>query len=80
MKLQPLDPEVADLKRQEAAAIETDESEDGEGKDDDRITYEKETTLYKRSDYLGQKKTIHVAYDVNMLIEVTAVHPDGSEE
>ena len=53
VKLQPLDPEVADLKRQEAAAIEVVESEDGEGKDDDRITYEKETTLYKRSDYLG---------------------------
>ena len=32
------------------------------------------------SDYLGQKKTIHLAYDVNMLIQVTALHPDGSEE
>ena len=42
--------------------------------------YEKETVLYKRSDYLGQKKTIHLAYDVNMLIEATALHPDGSEE
>ena len=36
--------------------------------------------MYKRSDYLGQKKTIHLDYDVNMLIEATAIHPDGTEE
>lgn len=36
--------------------------------------------MYKRSDYLGQKKTIHLDYDINMLIVATAVHPDGSEE
>lgn len=44
------------------------------------MVYEKETVLYKRTDYLGQKKTIHLNYDVNMLISATAVHPDGSEE
>ena len=75
----PLDPEVADLKRQEAEErAQTDSSE--EESTDDAIVYEKETILYKRSDYLGQKKTIHLNYDVNMLIKATAIHPDGSEE
>lgn len=56
-----------------------DKSGDEEG-EDDSITYEKETVLYKRSDYLGQKKTIHLFYDVDMKIEATAIYPDGSEE
>lgn len=79
IRLSPLDPEVADLKKQEAEAASTDSSEEG-GEENDAIIYEKETVLYKRTDYLGQKKTIHLAYDVNMLIEATALHPDGSEE
>lgn len=77
IKMSPLDPEVAELKKQEAEAA-AGLLEDGE--ESDLIVYEKETTLYKRTDYLGQKKTIHLAYDVNMLVEATAIHPDGSEE
>ena len=72
VKMTPYDPAAADLKKQ--AALDS-----GEG-EDDRIVYEKETVLYKRSDYLGQKKTIHLAYDVAMKIEATALHPDGTEE
>jgi hypoxia up-regulated 1 len=72
VKMTPYDPTVADLKKQ--AALDSGEAED------DRIVYEKETVLYKRSDYLGQKKTIHLAYDVAMKIEATALHPDGTEE
>jgi len=77
VKMSPLDQEVADLKKQETiAAAELLE----EGEESDAIVYEKETVLYKRTDYLGQKKTIHLAYDVNMLVEATAIHPDGTEE
>ena len=72
VKMTPYDPAAADVKKQ--AALESGEAED------DRIVYEKETVLYKRSDYLGQKKTIHLAYDVGMKIEATALHPDGTEE
>ena len=75
--MSPLNTEVADLKKQEAEAA-ADILEEGE--ESDAIVYEKETVLYKRTDYLGQKKTIHLAYDVNMLISATAIHPDGSEE
>ena len=82
ISLQPLDPEVADLKRQEAeqAASSDASSEDGEEGKTGPIKYFKDTVLYKRTDYLGQKKTIHLDYDLNMLIVATAVHPDGSEE
>ena len=72
VKITPLNSEAADLRKQERSGSE--ESEE------DAIEYEKETTLYRRSDYLGQKKTIHLNYDVDMLIEATAIHPDGSEE
>ena len=73
VKISPLDPEVADLKRQQA-------SENSDDSEDDAIVYDKETVLYKQTDYLGQKKTIHLFYDVNMRIEATALHPDGTEE
>lgn len=77
VNMSPLDQEVADLKKQETiAAAELLE----EGEESDAIVYEKETVLYKRTDYLGQKKTIHLAYDVNMLVEATAIYPDGTEE
>lgn len=72
VKMTPYDPAAADLKKQ--AAVDSGEAED------ERIVYEKETVLYKRSDYLGQKKTIHLAYDVGMKIVATALHPDGTEE
>ena len=82
ISLQPLDPEVADLKRKEAEENASSDvsSEDGEEGKAGPIKYFKDTVLYKRTDYLGQKKTIHLDYDVNMLIVATAVHPDGSEE
>lgn len=72
VKIAPLDAEAADLRRQKAAEAGEDE--------EDSITYEKETVLYKRSDFIGQKKTIHLNYDVDMLIQATAIHPDGTEE
>lgn len=60
IRMSPLDPEVADLKKQEAeafaAAAETESSEGEEGEEkstNSPIVYEKETVLYKRSDYLG---------------------------
>lgn len=45
---------------------------------DSDITYEKDFTLFKTSDYLGIKKTISLTYDVDMLVEVTALYPDSS--
>lgn len=44
------------------------------------ITYKKDFTLFKTSDYLGIKKTINLSYDVDMLVQAYAIHPDGSEE
>jgi hypoxia up-regulated 1 len=32
------------------------------------IAYKKEVTLFKQSDYLGQKKTINLTYDRNMFV------------
>lgn len=61
------------MRKELAASKEQDET-------DEPIEYEKETILYKRSDYLGQKKTIHLAYDVDMNIEATAIYDDGREE
>lgn len=76
-----MDPEAADLRRQESEAANASKTETEEGEEgNEPIEYEKETVLYKRSDYLGQKKTIHLLYDVDMLIEATALHPDGTEE
>ena len=42
------------------------------------IEYNKDVVLYKRSDYLGQKKTIHLEYDRNMLITASLENDDGS--
>ena len=75
VKVTPLNQEAVELTQ--ADATKSDDSEEGE---DDKIQYEKETVLYKTSDYLGQKKTIHLYYDVDMNIEATAIYPDGSEE
>lgn len=80
VRISPLDTEFAEIKKQEALAGAGSEDSEDEGEDNAPITYEKETLLYKRTDYLGQKKTIHVNYDVDMLIEATAIYPDGSEE
>lgn len=55
-------------------------AEKGEESAEEPIVYEKDTMLYKRSDYLGQKKTIHLFYDVSMKIEATAIYPCGYEE
>ena len=74
IKIYPSDEEVASQKRELAA-----ESADAE-EQEDRIVYEKDTILYKRTDYLGQKKTIHLYYDVSMRIEALMVKEDGSEE
>ena len=59
----------------EGDKVETaDSSEDG-------INYFKNVTLYKHDkDYLGQKKTISLTYDVAMEVEAFAQHEDGSEE
>jgi hypothetical protein len=36
--------------------------------EDSEITYKKDFTLFKLTDYLGQKKTIGLTYDRNMLL------------
>jgi len=48
--------------------------------EDSEITYKKDFTLFKQSDYLGFKKTISMSYDRNMLIKVFAVWSCGHEE
>jgi len=44
------------------------------------ISYTKDFTLFKTSDYLGIKKTINLSYDVDMMVQAFAIHPDGREE
>lgn len=36
------------------------------------MVYEKEYVLYKKSDFLGQKKTLTLTYDTDMKIDVYA--------
>lgn len=48
--------------------------------EDSEITYKKDFTLFKSTDYLGAKKTIALSYDRNMKITVFAVSADGSEQ
>lgn len=48
--------------------------------DSAEITYKKDFTLFKTSDYLGAKKTIALSYDRNMKIDVYAVHPSKDEQ
>ena len=57
-------------------------SGDSEGEEGEKpITYEKDAVLYKRTDYLGQKKTISISYDRAMKIEVyTLKDIEGQEE
>ena len=78
IKLSPLDPALAEAKTAEAkaAAEAAGEATDAE---DESIQYAKEVTLYKLSDYLGQRKTIHVVYDIGMRIDALAVDADGVE-
>jgi len=66
IKISPLNETVA-AEIAEAAAAASDDEDSSE----DKIVYDKETMLYKRSDYLGQKKTIHLFYDVSMRIDAT---------
>lgn len=48
--------------------------------EEDGIDYHKDVVLYKtEKDYLGQKKTISLTYDVNMRVDAFAQYPDGSE-
>lgn len=48
--------------------------------EDSDITYKKDFTLFKQSDYLGFKKTISMSYDRDMLIKVYSVWSCGHEE
>lgn len=73
INIRPLDDQIATEKRE--LAVAADDSDDAS----DKIVYEKETILYKRSDYLGQKKTIHLYYDVSMKIDATMINSDGTE-
>jgi len=45
----------------------------------DAVDYHKEVTLYKKSDYLGQRKTINVIYDRAMLISVYNIDEEDSD-
>ena len=50
-----------------------------EGDSEDAVDYHKEVTLYKKSDYLGQRKTINVIYDRAMLISVYNIDEDSED-
>lgn len=61
-----------EISQLEATEIEVDEIKD--------ITYKKDFTLFKTTDYLGAKKTIALSYDQNMKIDVFAVDPFTGDE
>ena len=44
------------------------------------MVYEKEYVLYKKSDFLGQKKTLTLTYDTDMKIDVYAGDSDSREK
>ena len=46
----------------------------------EEITYNKDFTLFKTSDYLGAKKTISMSYDRNLKIDVYAVYAQADEQ
>lgn len=51
-----------------------------EDQEDAKITYNRDFVLFKKTDYLGAKKTLAMNYDKNMQVKVFAVHSDGEEE
>jgi len=66
IEIKPIEPvEVSDTE----VDTPNDDGEDGEKP----VSYEKEVVLFKKTDYLGQKKTINLIYDRGMRIEVFAV-------
>lgn len=56
-----------------------DSSSSSSEEDENVITYGKNYTLYKKTDYLGQKKSLSLTYDTDMSIKVFAEHPSGKE-
>jgi hypoxia up-regulated 1 len=47
---------------------------------EDSLNYFKDVTLYRQSDFLGQKKTVNLNYDRNMKVELSMVTTDDSGE
>jgi hypothetical protein len=68
IRISPLNEDEADLTSETA--------EDGE----EPVSYNKNVILYKRKDYLGQKKTINVVYDRAMKIDVVALSYNDADE
>lgn len=66
IEIKPIEPIEA------AETVDTPEGEEA-GDGEKPISYEKEVVLYKKTDYLGQKKTINVIYDKGMNIDAYAV-------
>jgi hypothetical protein len=66
MTIKPIEPVDTEVK------VET--PEDCEGDDCEKpVSYEKEVVLYKKTDYLGNKKTINLIYDRGMQIDIYAL-------
>lgn len=47
---------------------------------DSEITYSKDLALFKKTDYLGSKKTVALTYDKNMKVDVFAVYDNEKEQ
>lgn len=48
--------------------------------EDSNITYSKDLTLFKKTDYVGSKKTVALNYDRNMKVDVFGVYNNDKEE
>ncbi len=48
--------------------------------EDSNITYNKDLTLFKKTDCVGSKKTVALNYDRNMKVDVFGVYNDDKEE
>ena len=75
MTIKPIEPV-------ETADVNVDTPDDCEGDDCVKpVSYEKEVILYKKTDYLGNKKTINLIYDRGMRIDVFALREvEGQDE
>jgi len=74
IRISPLtgDSEPADVESDSHVETPTDAEEGKEG-ESEKISYHKSVILYKKKDYLGQKKTINVVYDKAMKIDAVAL-------
>ena len=72
--------EQMETKEEQENTEENTEESGEQNKTSNGITYERSMVLYKKSDFLGQRKTVSLTYDTNMKIDVYADNENGKRE